>query len=260
MLLDGQAGLVTGAAQGLGQAIAVRLAGAGAKVIVNDINGAGAEDTVSLIHRAGGTAVACPGDISVEDDVVRMVGAVSAEFGVIDFACNNAIPAVEMQRIEDLDHGYARKLADVILVGTALCMKHELRALKDRGGAVVNISSTAHLRGQENTGFYAGCKAGIEALTRVAANESGGFGIRVNAVQAGAMLTPALRQLLDADEGVRERVEGGVPLGRIGEPDEIAGVVLFLLSDLASYLTGAVVTADGGGLLHGSSLVRANVD
>ena len=257
MLLEGQAGLVTGAAQGLGRAIAVRLAAAGAKVVVNDINAAGADETVALITASGGTAAVCAGDISLEDDVVRMVGLVAAEFGTIDFACNSAIPAVEMQRIEDLDQTYARKLADVILVGTALCMKHELRAMKDRGGAVVNISSTAHLRGQENTGFYAGCKAGIEALTRVAANESGAFGIRVNAVRAGAMLTPALRQLLDADEGVRERVERGVPLGRIAEPEEIAGVVTFLFSDLASYLTGSVITADGGGLLHGSSLARA---
>src|SRR5258708_23301270 len=100
-------------------------------------------------------------------------------------------------------------------------MKHELRAMKDRGGAVVNISSTAHLRGQENTGFYAGCKAGIEALTRVAANESGEFAIRVNAVRAGAMLTPALRLLLDADEGVRGRVDGGVPLRRRAAPAQL---------------------------------------
>src|SRR5438105_15958941 len=116
MLLEGQAGLVTGAAQGLGRAIAVRLAGAGAKVVVNAINAAGADETVATIAASGGTATAFAGDISVEDDVARMVGAVTAAFGTIDFACNNAIPAVEMQRIEDLDQGYARKLADVILV------------------------------------------------------------------------------------------------------------------------------------------------
>ena len=102
--------------------------------------------------------------------------------------------------------------------------------------------------------MYSACKAGIEALTRVAANENGAAGVRVNAVAPGGMLTPALLAVLDAAPGAQGRVESGVPLGRIAEPNEVADAVLFLCSDLARYVTGSVVTADGGGLLHTSGL------
>jgi NAD(P)-dependent dehydrogenase (short-subunit alcohol dehydrogenase family) len=104
---------------------------AGEKVVVNDINPAGADQTVALIAASGAAAAVCAGDISDENDVARMVNAVTSESGTIDFACNNAIPAVEMQRIEDLDQAYARNLGDVILVGTAMCLKHELRDMRD---------------------------------------------------------------------------------------------------------------------------------
>jgi NAD(P)-dependent dehydrogenase (short-subunit alcohol dehydrogenase family) len=255
--LSGRAGLVTGAGRGLGEAIAHTLAAAGANVVVNDIDEVSATAVVDAIVAGGGSAVACIGDVSNEDDVVAMVGAVSSHFGRIDFACNNAIPGVQMQPIVDLELGYARTLLDVILLGTALCMKHELSAMAGHGGgAVVNITSTAHLRGQVDTGMYGACKAGIEALTRVGANESGVHGIRVNAVRAGGMMTPALRAYLDADDRARSRVVGGIPLGRVAEPAEVASVVAFLCSDMASYMTGAVVTADGGGLLHASGLTK----
>ena len=102
--------------------------------------------------------------------------------------------------------------------------------------------------------MYSACKAGIEALTGVAANESGAAGIRVNAVAPGGMLTPSLLAVLDAAPGAKARVEAGVPLGRIVEPNEVADAVMFLCSDLARYITGAVITADGGGLLHTSGL------
>jgi 3-oxoacyl-[acyl-carrier protein] reductase len=223
---------------------------------VNDIDPATADETVDLLTAAGGSAVAIAGDISVEADVERCVAVTVEQLGALNFACNNAVGAVQHQPLDEIDVGDARRMVDIALLGTAMCLKHELRTMQAAGvgGAVVNVSSTSHHRGQVGTGMYSACKAGVEALTRVAANENGATGIRVNAVAPGGMLTPALLAVLEAAPGARARVESGVPLGRIAEPNEVADVVLFLCSDLARYVTGAVITADGGGLLHTSGL------
>jgi NAD(P)-dependent dehydrogenase (short-subunit alcohol dehydrogenase family) len=242
--------------RGLGRAIALTLATAGARVAVNDIDGTAAEQTVDLLAAQGATAHAISGDVSDEHDVERVVASTVEEFGTLDFACNNAIGQVQHQLVAEIDIDDARRMVDIALVGTAMCLKHELRAMRStgKGGAVVNVSSTAHRRGQVGTGIYSACKAGIEALTRIAANENGPVGIRVNAVAAGAMLTPALLEVLEASPGARSRVEAGIPLGHIAEPSEVADAVLFLCSDLARFTTGDVITVDGGGVLHISGL------
>jgi NAD(P)-dependent dehydrogenase (short-subunit alcohol dehydrogenase family) len=255
--MSGRAGLVTGAGRGLGRAIALTLAAAGAQVAVNDIDPTAAGETVDLLRAGDATTVAIVGDIAVEADVARCVATTVAQFGKLDYACNNAIGLVPHQLVADIDIDDARRMVDIALLGTALCLKHELQAMRGTGtgGAVVNVSSTSHRRGQVGTGMYSACKAGIEALTRIAANENGAAGIRVNAVAAGAMLTPALLEVLAATPGARERVESGIPLGRVAEPSEVADAVMFLCSDLARFTTGEVVTVDGGGLLHTSGLV-----
>jgi NAD(P)-dependent dehydrogenase (short-subunit alcohol dehydrogenase family) len=253
--MAGRVGLVTGAGQGLGRAVAERLAAAGAVVVVNDIDEGRAGATVEAITAAGGIALAAPGDVAVEDDVERCVSVAEAEHGPLDFACNNAVPAVRLQPVDQLDLSYMQRLVAVALVGTALCLKHEVRAMRrGGGGSIVSISSTAQLRGQAGATVYAGCKAGIEAMTRVAANEVGPDGIRVNAVRAGGMLTPALLEAMGGSPTIKQHMEAAVPLRRVAEPDEVADVVLFLTSDLSRYVTGSVVTADGGGLLHPSRL------
>jgi 3-oxoacyl-[acyl-carrier protein] reductase len=259
-LMVGRAGLVTGAGRGLGRAIALSLASAGARVAVNDLDPATADETVELLEAAGGSGLAIAGDISIDADVEGCVAVTVEQFGSLDFACNNAVGVVQHQPLDEIDVGDARRMIDVALLGTAICLKHEVRAMRagSVGGSIVNVSSTSHRRGQVGTGMYSACKAGIEALTRVAANENGAAGIRVNAVAPGGMLTPALLAVLDAAPGARARVESGVPLGRIAEPNEVADAVLFLCSDLARYITGSVVTADGGGLLHTSGLVAPN--
>jgi len=254
-LLLGRAGLVTGAGRGLGRAIALALAAAGARVAVNDIDLTSAEQTLDLLAARGATAFAIAGDVSVEDDVERLVASTVEEFGTVDFACNNAIGRVQHQLLAEIDIDDAHRMVDIALLGTTLCLKYELRAMQSTGGVVVNVSSTAHRRGQVGTGIYAACKAGIEALTRIAANENGAAGIRINAVAAGAMLTPALLEVLESTPGARARVEAGIPLGHIAEPSEVADTVLFLCSDLARFITGDVVTVDGGGILHISGLV-----
>jgi NAD(P)-dependent dehydrogenase (short-subunit alcohol dehydrogenase family) len=227
----------------------MRLAGAGASVVVNDIDPETAARTAGEINATGGSAHPVVADISVERDVESLVAAAIDRYGRLDLACNNAVPEVHIGEMSQLDVEVARALMSVALLGTAICLKHELAAMQ-HGGAIVNISSTASVRGQKRTGFYAACKAGIEAMTRVAANENGPKSIRVNAIQSGGMLTPALTEMFLQDEARRHELEARVPLGRIAEPEEVADVALFLLSDLARYVTGAVVAADGGGLLH----------
>jgi NAD(P)-dependent dehydrogenase (short-subunit alcohol dehydrogenase family) len=254
-LLAGRAGLVTGAGRGLGRAVAIAFAGAGCRLGVLDVDDTTVRDTAAVIADMGCEAVPITADVSVEGDVQRAVATVVEAFGTFDVACNNAVGPVDFEPIEQFDVGRARAMIDVALLGTALCMKHEIRAMRrsDRS-AIVNITSTAPHRGQRGNGIYGACKLGIEGLTRVAANEAADGGVRVNAVCAGAMLTPALRDALDAAPGSQEHVAAGIPLGRIAEPEEVADTALFLCSDLARYVTGAILLADGGGLLHGGAL------
>ena len=252
-LLTDRSAVVTGAGRGLGRAIAIRLAAAGSKVIVNDIDAESAAATAADIVAVGGVAEPIAGDISIEADVETLVAAAVDRFGSLDLACNNALPEVRLAELTELDVDYARHLSSVAVVGTAMCLKHELKAMQSTGGgAIVNISSTASARGQKRTGFYAGCKAAIEAMTLVAANENGAKGIRVNAIQAGGMLTPALIEALLHSDERRAELSARIPLGKLAEPEEVADVAVFLLSDLARYVTGAVLRADGGGILHAS--------
>jgi NAD(P)-dependent dehydrogenase (short-subunit alcohol dehydrogenase family) len=247
--------LVTGAGQGLGRAIAERLGAAGAVVVVNDIDAGRVAATVDAIVAAGGHAFAAPGDIAIEDDVERCVTTAEREHGPLSFACNNAVPPVYLQPVDHFDVAYAQQLVGVALVGTALCLKHEVRAMRrGGGGSIVSISSTAHVRGQAGATLYAACKAGIEAMSRVVANEVGPDGIRVNAVQAGGMTTPALLEAMGSSHDMKERMEAAVPLRHIADPEEVADVVIFLASDLSRYMTGSTVVVDGGGLLHPSRL------
>ena len=253
-LLEGRVGLVTGAGRGLGRAIAQAFAGAGCRVAVLDVDRDTAHETTELLRAAGADAIAMGVDIGVEQEVQDALGAVVEHFGRLDVACNNAVGLVDTQMLHEFDVDDARRMIDVALLGTALCLKHELVTMRaGGGGAIVNIVSTAPHRGQRGNGIYGACKAGIEALTRVAANENGAAGIRVNAVAAGAMLTPALQEILDAVPGSQQQIEAKVPVRHIADPAEVADTVLFLASDLARYVTGAVLFADGGGILHGSA-------
>jgi len=221
---------------------------------VLDVDRDTAQETTELLTANGADAVAIGVDIGVEREVQEAVGAVVERFGRVDVACNNAVGPVDTQMLHEFDLDDARRMIDVALLGTALCLKHELVAMRERdGGAIVNIVSTAPHRGQRGNGIYGACKVGIEALTRVAANENGPAGIRVNAIAAGAMLTPALQEILDAVPGSQQRIENTVPVRHIADPAEVADAALFLASDLSRYVTGAVLFADGGGILHGSA-------
>jgi 3-oxoacyl-[acyl-carrier protein] reductase len=250
-LLSEKSVIVTGAGRGLGRSVALRVAAEGANVIVNDVDPQTAARTVAEIEARGGTAHPVVADVSLEADVESLVGAAIDRYGCLDLACNNALPEIHLGELSQLDVDDARTLMSVAMLGTAICLKHEIAAMEARGGAIVNISSIASVAGQKGTGFYAACKAGIEAMTRVAANENGRKGLRVNAIRAGGIVTPALTELFLTSEESRRRLEDFVPLGRLAEPEEVADVALFLLSDLSRYVTGAVLTTDGGSLLLG---------
>ncbi len=249
-LLDNKSGIVTGSGQGIGRAIALAYALEGAKVVVSDINGAMGEETTQLITDAGGTAVFVHCDVSREDSVKAMVDATIKHFGQLDIACNSAA----LSRGSGPIHQYEREVFDqtleMCLTNTWLCMKYEIAAMLDHGGAIVNISSNASLRGQAYNTAYAAAKAGVNLLTKSSAAEYGAQGIRINAVSPGVIRTPGLEKYFEEHPEKAAGLKKAAVLNRLGEPGEIADAVSFLSSDRASFITGQVLSVDGGGAVR----------
>ncbi len=246
-LLENKTGVVTGAGQGIGRAIAMSYAREGAKVVVADFNEQTGEETVGLIRDAGGEAVFVHGDVSKEDSVKAMVDAVLSNYGRLDIACNSA----SVSRGSGPIHEYTRDVFDqtleMCLTNTWLCMKHEIAAmLESGGGAIVNISSNASLRGQAYNTAYAAAKSGVNLLTKSSAGEYGKKGIRINAVSPGVIRTPGVVQYFEEQPKAAEALKKAAVMNRLGEPEEIAEAVTFLSSDRASFITGQVLSVDGG--------------
>ena len=243
-LMSGKAGLVTGAASGIGRACAVRFGQEGASVVVADLESArdGGEETVRLITEAGGEAELCPCDVSRAEDSAALVARVVERYGKLDFAVNNAGIAVHALLADTEDDDFDRVIA-VNLRGTFLGMKHQIRQmLKGGGGAIVNNSSNAGLRGVHQIGAYAASKHGVLGLTKNAAIEYADDGIRVNAVCPGAIMTPLA---LTVSEERRQEILAPQALSRFGEPHEVAAAVVWLCSDEASFVTGVALPVDG---------------
>jgi len=250
-LLQGKVGLVTGGGMGIGREICRAFAREGAKVLVGDFNEDAGRETVALITAAGGEAVFAAADVSDEQQVKAMVDAAMAAFGRLDIACNSAA----LSRGSGPIHLYERAVFDqtleMCLTNTWLCMKYEIPAmLAAGGGAIVNISSNAGLRGQAHNTAYAAAKSGVNVLTMSSAAEYGGQGIRINAVSPGVIRTPGIERYLKEQPEIGERLKKSAILGRLGEPAEIAEAVVFLCSERASFITGQVLSVDGGGSLR----------
>ena len=240
----GKAGLVTGAGSGIGRASAMALAQSGAKVLVCDINEEGAVQTVEQINATGGTAAILCGDVSAPDYADAMVREVISRFGALDFAHNNA--GVESQIAPtaegDLDD-FQRSLA-INLTGVWLCMRAQLRQMAEAGrGSIVNTSSVAGLTGVSGAASYSASKHGVLGLTKTAAIEYAELGIRVNAICPGLTRSGMTQRLLETAPELIDSVLP--PMKRMAEPDEIAGAVVFLLSDAASFLSGQAIAVDG---------------
>lgn len=245
MSLAGKAGLVTGAGSGIGRATACRLAAAGAYVAVADVDGAGGRETVDLIHSAGGDADFVRCDVTSSAQVARLVDAVVTARGTLDFAHNNAGVPPSLHAIDELPEEVWDRVITVNLKGVWLSLRHELPVMRrQQYGAIVNTASICGMRVAPMTSPYNAAKHGVIGLTREAAVEVAGIGVRVNAVCPGFVTTPMSQGT--TTPATWAAMAATVPAGRVAEPDEIADAVLWLLSDAASYVTGHSLTVDGG--------------
>lgn len=248
---QGKSGLVTGGGSGMGRAMAVAFAAAGANVLVTDVNAANGEETVAAIRAAGGHATFLRSDVSVAADVEAMVAAIVGAHGRLDFAVNNAAVEVNTGPLADCPDDAFDRLVAVNLKGVFLCMKHEIRQmLKQDGGAIVNIASTNSYRPQPTQAVYTATKHGVLGLTRNAAIEYAAAGIRINAICPGAIDTPMLQSALERMEAMnipRQQILERMSLtNRPGRPEEVAKAALWLCSDDASFTYGHALAVDGG--------------
>ncbi|MEX5286008.1 3-oxoacyl-[acyl-carrier-protein] reductase [Selenomonas sputigena] len=244
MLLDGKAALVTGASRGIGRAIALRLAAEGARVAINYAgNAKAAEEVKAAIEAAGGTALLCQADVADSAAVEAMIAEVVKAFGSLDILVNNAGITRDglLLRMKDEDFD---AVVDTNLKGVFYCTKAAAKIMmKKRRGRIVNMASVVGLMGNAGQANYAAAKAGILGFSKSVARELASRGITVNMVAPGFIGTDMTAVLPDT---VKEKMLEDIPLGRMGEPEDVAEAVLFLVSDQASYITGQVVNVDGG--------------
>ena len=244
--------MVTGAASGIGEGIAIRFAEEGARVVVADVDVSNGERVAKSVD---GVFVDC--DVTREADLARAVDTAVAQFGGMHCFVGNAGFGGVMGPITELDEeGFDRTVA-VLLKGVAFGMKHACRVMQAHGGgSIISTSSVAGLMGGMGPHIYSACKAGVIGITRSVALEQGPFGIRVNCINPGGIATPIFTQGLGVEDdpemselvmqAVSSGVASGTPLGRIGTPADIAGAAVWLASDDSSYVTGQAIVVDGG--------------
>ena len=248
-LLEGRSALITGGGGGIGRATALIFAREGARLAIADAARAAAEETVALVNQAGGQAIALSGDVTESAAVQAMVASVVSAYGRIDCAFNNAgiagyqVDATGKRTHEWADESFDRMIG-VNLKGVWLCMKHEIiQMLKHGGGRIVNTGSIAGLIGLPTSSAYVAAKHGVLGLTKTAALEYAQDDIRVNAVCPGYIET---KMTEDTMRRRGEQLMNMVPFRRMGKPEEIGEMVLFLCSDRSSYVSGACYNVDGG--------------
>jgi NAD(P)-dependent dehydrogenase (short-subunit alcohol dehydrogenase family) len=241
----GKVALITGAGGGIGRATALAFAAEGARVVVADWNEATATATAEAVRSARGEALFVRVDVSDEAQVAAMVAQTLAKFGRLDVAFNNAGVDLHGPSITELDEKSWDRVLDINLKGVWLCLKHEIPAMLERGGAIVNMASVGGVVAAPGLGAYIAAKHGVVGLTRTAALEFIGRGIRINALCPGATKTPLLDDWLSTP-GVAEAIRKQHPIGRWAKPEEIARAVLFLASEDASFIVGLPLVVDGG--------------
>lgn len=274
--LEGKVALVTGGAMGIGRAAALALARAGAAVVVADIAASEGEEAAHAIAQEGRRAIFVRCDVSVKEDVVALVEAARAAYGRLDCAFNAAGIEGDWVPTADADEDNWERVLRVNLTGVWLCMKYEMRQMLSQqpaGGAIVNAGSVAGMIAERGLPAYSAAKGGVLALTRSAAAEYARLGIRINAVCPGGVRTPMVERSLDhlrvealfpemaRGPRLRRAITGALmnqrwlkgamlrfahPIGRLGEPEEVAGAVVWLCSESAGFVTGHALVIDGG--------------
>jgi 3-oxoacyl-[acyl-carrier protein] reductase len=244
--LAGRVALVTGAGSGIGRADAVVLAARGAAVIVNDFDADAAADTVAQIVAAGGRAVPCVADVSRSDRIQPAIDEATRELGAIDILVNNADIASRQEAFLEVDDERLDRMFAVHVKGSWYCTRAVLPGMqRRRAGKIINTSSILGLNGRRRSSHYAGAKAALIGLTKAWAKEFAEWNIQVNAVAPGRVRTPILGAFAETEAYQRD-LKAMVPLGRRAEPEEIAYLVAFLASSEADYLTGQVISPNGG--------------
>lgn len=245
--LEGKVALVTGAASGIGRAAAVALAREGAKVVLADVAVERCKDTVAKIEEAGGEVFCVETDVSQPDQVEALINKAIQTYGRLDCAFNNAGIEGEQAATAECTEGNWDRVISVNLKSVWLCMKYEIpRMLKQGGGAIVNTSSVAGLVGFQNLPAYVASKHGVLGLTKTAALEYATEGIRVNAVCPGVIRTEMVERITGGDPEAEAQFTAMEPVGRMGQPEEVAEAVVWLCSDAASFVTGHPLVVDGG--------------
>jgi 3-oxoacyl-[acyl-carrier protein] reductase len=243
--LTGKVAVVTGASKGIGAGIAKALAAEGAAVVVNYASSkAGADAVVQAVTAAGGKAIAVQGDVTKADQVQGLIDAAVKEFGRLDILVNNS-GVYEFAAIEEVTEAHYRRIFDVNVLGLLLTTQAAAKHLGE-GGSIINISSAVTSVLMPNSAVYTGTKGAVDVITGVLANELGPRKIRVNAINPGVVETEGTHTAGVIGSDLEQGFVAQTPLGRIGRPDDIATVAVFLASDDARWLTGERLTASGG--------------
>lgn len=244
--LEDKVAVVTGASKGIGASIAKHLAAEGAAVVVNYASSrAGADRVVAEITRDGGRAIAVQADLARPADITRLFSETRAAFGRLDILVNNA-GVYEFQPIEDVTEEHFHRQFDVNVLGLLLASKEAVKHFGAAGGRIVNVSSVASRAMPPNTSVYTATKAAVDAITGVLAKELGPRGIRVNAVNPGMVETEGVHTAGIMESDFRKEVEAKTPLGRIGQPRDIAPAVVFLASEDSGWVSGETLLVAGG--------------
>lgn len=245
MKLTNKTAVVTGAGSGIGRAIALRFAAEGARIVVADFHETTGNETVNLIQAQGGEALAVTTDVSNSTAVTRLFQTIDEQGWGVDILINNAGQGGTLTPLHQLTDEAWQAMLATHLNGTFYCSRAAInRMIPRQCGAIINIASVAGLAGMPMGTSYSAAKAGIIGFTKAAGKEVARFGIRVNAIAPGWVETPILDPLPDK---LRDMMVSTVPLGRIGQPEEIAALALFLASEASSYVIGQVISPNGGG-------------
>jgi 3-oxoacyl-[acyl-carrier protein] reductase len=244
--LDGKVAVVTGASKGIGAAIAKQLGAEGASVVVNYSSSKGnADKIVTEITSAGGKAVAVQGDIAKKADIERLFAEAKRAFGRLDILVNNA-GIYEFEPLENVSEEHFHRQFNLNVLGLILAAQAAAKSFDSAGGNIINISSVVSTVGFPNSSVYSGTKGAVDAITRSLAKELGPRGIRVNAINPGMVETEGTHSSGITESEMRKQVEAHTPLGRIGQPRDIAGAAVFLASTDSSWITGETFVISGG--------------